>query len=33
MMPEMRAMKEACDEFISKAEEFIGKVKDEQNQE
>lgn len=33
MMPEMRAMKEECDAFVAKAEQFIGKVKDEQNQE
>ena len=33
MMPEMKAMKAACDKFLAEAEEFIGKVKDEQNQE
>lgn len=29
MMPEMRAMKEACDEFLAEAEQFIGKLKEE----
>lgn len=30
MMPEMRAMKAECDAFLAKAEEFIGKVKEDE---
>lgn len=32
MMPEMMAMKAECDAFLAKAEEFIGKVKEEDEQ-
>lgn len=28
MMPEMRAMKQACDEFLEKAEKVLGKLKE-----
>lgn len=29
MMPEMRAMKEACDRFLAEAEQVLGKLKEE----
>lgn len=30
MMPEMREMKKACDEFLEKAEEVLGKLKEQE---
>lgn len=33
MMPEMRAMKQACDEFVEKAEKVLGKLKEQQEAE
>lgn len=30
MMPEMRAMKQACDEFLEKAEKVLGKLKEQE---
>lgn len=29
MMPEMKAMKEACDKFLAEAEQVLGKLKEE----
>lgn len=31
MMPEMRAMKQACDEFLEKAEKVLGKLKEQES--
>ena len=33
MMPEMRAMKQACDEFLEKAEKVLGILKEQQESE
>lgn len=33
MMPEMRAMKQACDEFLENAEKVLGKLKEQQEAE
>ena len=33
MMPEMREMKKACDEFLAKAEEVLGTLKEQQESE
>lgn len=30
MMPEMLAMKKACDEFLEKAEKVLGKLKEQE---
>ena len=30
MMPEMQEMKKACDEFLAKAEEVLGTLKEQQ---
>lgn len=30
MMPEMREMKKACDEFLEKAEKVLGKLKEQE---
>ena len=33
MMPEMREIKKACDEFLEKAEKVLGKLKEQQEAE
>jgi exonuclease VII small subunit len=33
MMPEMREMKKACDEFLKNAEKVLGKLKEQQEAE
>ena len=33
MMPEMHEMKQACDEFLEKAEKVLGKLKEQQESE
>lgn len=33
MMPEMQEMKKACDDFLSKAEEVLGILKEQQESE
>ena len=33
MMPEMQEMKQACDEFLEKAEKVLGKLKEQQEAE
>lgn len=30
MMPEMRAMKQACDEFLENAEKVLGKLREQE---